>query len=58
MVLSELKSATELIGPEVIITKPEFNWEKVKYDVNERPAVLKKKGKIFVTYSASATNHN
>lgn len=58
LVLSELKSPTELIGPEVIITKPEYSWEKVKYDVNEGPAVLKKNDKIFVTYSASATNHN
>ena len=42
----------------VILTEPEFSWEREKYNVNEGPAVIKKNGKIFVTYSASATNHN
>lgn len=58
LVMSEMKSPTELTGPEVVITKPEFTWERVKYNVNEGPAVLKNNGKIFVSYSASATNHN
>lgn len=30
----------------------------MKYNVNEGPAVIKKNGKVFVTYSASATNEN
>ena len=58
LVLSEMKTPTTLTGPEVILTEPEFSWEKMKYNVNEGPAVIKKNGKIFVTYSASATNHN
>ncbi|MGO4771279.1 family 43 glycosylhydrolase [Flavobacterium sp. W22_SRS_FK3] len=58
LVVSEMKSPTTLTGPEVIITEPEFSWERIKYNVNEGPAVLKKDGRIFVTYSASATNHN
>lgn len=58
LVLSEMKSPTTLIGPEVVITEPEFNWERMKYNVNEGPAVIKRNGRIFVTYSASATNHN
>ena len=58
LVLSEMKNPTTLIGPEVVLTEPDFSWEKVKYNVNEGPAVIKKNGKIFVTYSASATNHN
>lgn len=58
LVLSEMKNPTTLTGPEVILTEPEFSWEKMKYNVNEGPAVIKKNGKIFVTYSASATNHN
>jgi GH43 family beta-xylosidase len=53
-----MKSPTNLTGPEVIITEPEFNWERMKYNVNEGAAVIKRNGKIFVTYSASATNHN
>ncbi|PTN03797.1 family 43 glycosylhydrolase [Mangrovibacterium marinum] len=58
LVLSEMKNPTTLTGPEVVITEPEFSWECMKYKVNEGPAVLKKNGKIFVSYSASATNHN
>lgn len=58
LVLSEMKNPTTLTGPEVIITEPEFSWERIKYNVNEGPAVIKKDGRIFVTYSASATNHN
>ncbi|MFL1013589.1 glycoside hydrolase family 43 protein [Flavisericum labens] len=58
LVLSEMASPTELVGPEVVITEPEFSWERMKYNVNEGPAVIQRNGKIFVTYSASATNSN
>ncbi|MEN3322423.1 family 43 glycosylhydrolase [Mariniflexile soesokkakense] len=58
LVLSEMKNPTTLVGPEVILTEPDFSWEKMKYNVNEGPAMIMKNGKIFVTYSASATNHN
>lgn len=58
LLLSEMEDATTLTGPEVIITMPEFNWERMKYNVNEGAAVIKRHGKIFVTFSASATNHN
>lgn len=58
LVLSEMENPYTLTGEEVVITEPEFSWERVKYSVNEGPAILKRNGKIFVTYSASATNHN
>ncbi|UZR96104.1 glycoside hydrolase family 43 protein [Chondrinema litorale] len=58
LVLSEMKDYKTLTGPEVVITEPEFSWERMKYNVNEGPAVIKRNGKIFVSYSASATNHN
>lgn len=58
LVMSEMGSPISLTGPEIVITEPEFSWERVKYNVNEGPAVLKRNGKIFVTYSASATNDN
>ncbi|GLB51592.1 glycosyl hydrolase [Neptunitalea chrysea] len=56
--MSEMKTPTTLTGSEIVITRPEFDWERVKYNVNEGPAVIKHEGKIFVTYSASATNKN
>jgi GH43 family beta-xylosidase len=58
LVLSEMKDPLALTGPEVVITEPEFSWERMKYNVNEGAAVIKRDGKFFVTYSASATNHN
>ena len=58
LVLSQMKDPLTLAGPEVVITVPEFSWERMKYNVNEGPAVVRRNGKIFVAYSASATNHN
>ncbi len=45
-------------GKQVMITKPEYSWENVGHWVNEGAAVLKKNGKIFISYSASATDSN
>nr|WP_321451117.1 glycoside hydrolase family 43 protein [uncultured Carboxylicivirga sp.] len=56
--MSEMETPVKLKGPEIVITSPELEWETRKYKVNEGPAVIKRNGKIFVTYSASATNHN
>ena len=56
LILSEMSDPTTLTGPQVVITKPEFSWERSKYNVNEGPAVLRHDGRLFVTYSASATN--
>lgn len=45
----------KLISDPIILSSPEYDWEKVNEIVNEGPAVLKHGGKIYVTYSASAT---
>ncbi len=45
-------------GPQVMITKPENDWETIGFLVNEGAAVLKRNGKIFMSYSASATDYN
>jgi GH43 family beta-xylosidase len=42
----------------VRISRPEFPWEHQGFWVNEGPAVLKKNGRVFITYSASATDSN
>ncbi|MGL1955823.1 MAG: family 43 glycosylhydrolase [Colwellia sp.] len=41
-----------------LISAPTFAWEKKGHKVNEGAAVIKRNGKIFVTYSASATDEN
>jgi len=45
-------------GEQVMLTRPEFAWEKIGFLVNEGAAVIKHEGKIFISYSASATDAN
>jgi GH43 family beta-xylosidase len=56
LVIAKMKNPTTLEGPEVVITEPEYEWEMHTYKVNEGAAVLKRNGKIFITFSASATD--
>jgi GH43 family beta-xylosidase len=56
--IAKMDSPVSITGPATMLTKPEYAWEKVKYDVNEAPAVLVKNGRVFLTYSASATDAN
>lgn len=42
--------------PAALLTNPEYDWECQGFLVNEGPAVLKKAGKIYITYSGSATD--
>lgn len=41
-----------------MLTKPELDWEIRGFWVNEGPSVLKKNSRIFISYSASATDEN
>ena len=43
------------ITPSVLLTKPEYDWERVRIPVNEGPAAMIHDGKIFLAFSASAT---
>lgn len=56
--LAKMDTPWSISGPAVQLSAPSYEWEKVKYDVNEAPAVLVKNGKVFITYSASATDAN
>lgn len=58
MYISEMANPWTLKGEQVCITTPEYEWEKIGFLVNEGAAVLKRNGRIFMTFSASATNHN
>ncbi len=42
--------------PQVMLTRPEYDWECRGFRVNEGAAVLVRNGKVFLTYSASATD--
>jgi len=58
MYISEMENPWTLKGEQVCITTPEYEWEKIGFLVNEGAAVLKRNGRIFMTFSASATDHN
>ncbi len=53
--IAEMESPTKLKTAQVLLTTPDYDWERVDIWVNEGPAVVKHDGKIFLTYSASAT---
>jgi GH43 family beta-xylosidase len=53
--IAKMESATKLSTAQVLLTTPDYDWERVDIWVNEGPAVIKHDGRIFVTYSASAT---
>ena len=41
-----------------VISEPLLDWERLGYKVNEGAAVIVRNGKVFLSYSASATDHN
>lgn len=53
--IARMSSPTRLETVQVLLTTPDYDWERYGYWVNEGPAVLKKDGKIYLTYSASDT---
>ncbi|MEH6435268.1 glycoside hydrolase family 43 protein [Massilia sp. DD77] len=56
--IARMDTPLSIAGPAVLLTQPEHAWEKIKFDVNEAPAVLARDGRVFMTYSASATDAN
>lgn len=53
--IAPMATPTTLAGPAVMLSQPEFDWERVRYAVNEGPAVLRRNGRLFLTYSAAGT---
>lgn len=45
----------KLISKPILLTKPEYDWEKIRFSVNEGPAVLKTEDKVYVFFSSSGT---
>ena len=56
--IAKMTSPTTLAEKQVVISQPEHAWEIKGHRVNEAPAVLIRNGKVFVPYSASATDAN
>ncbi|GGF82623.1 glycoside hydrolase family 43 protein [Wenyingzhuangia marina] len=53
--LAEMESPIKLKTVQFMLTTPDYDWERIGFWVNEGPAVIKNGGKIFITFSASAT---
>lgn len=45
----------KLTSKPMLLTTPEYSWERINENVNEGPAVIKREGKVFVYFSAAAT---
>jgi len=56
--IAHMNNPWSIRGRQVMITKPEYDWERIGFWVNEGPAVLIRNKRIFISYSASATDHN
>lgn len=56
--IARMKNGYTLETDPVLLTTPDYDWERRGYWVNEGPSVLKHDGKIFMTYSASDTGVN
>ena len=54
--IAEMKNALELKLPAVRLSVPEYDWECQGFLVNEGPSCLCHDGKMYLTYSASATD--
>jgi len=53
--IARMKSPTELETAQVLLTSPDYDWERVGFWVNEGPGVIRHDGKLYLTYSASST---
>jgi GH43 family beta-xylosidase len=56
--IARMKNPWTLDGPQVSISSPTLEWETRGFKVNEGPAVIVRNGRVFITYSASATDAN
>lgn len=56
--IARMASGTRLASGPVRLSVPEYDWETRGFWVNEGPSVLIRHGRVFLSYSASATDEN
>ncbi|MFF3499604.1 family 43 glycosylhydrolase [Streptomyces sp. NPDC003247] len=56
--VARLANPWTITGTPAEISRPTLSWETVGYKVNEGPALIQHGDKVFLTYSASATDAN
>lgn len=53
--IARMETPWKLATAQVMLTTPDYDWERVGFWVNEGPAVLVRHGRVWMTFSASAT---
>lgn len=53
--IAEMETPTRLKTAQVLLTTPDYPWERQGFWVNEGPALLRRNGQLFITFSASET---
>ncbi len=53
--IARMETPWKLATVQVLLTTPDYEWERHGFWVNEGPAVIHHNGRIYVTYSASDT---
>ena len=56
--IARMETPSKLATKPVRLSIPEFAWETRGFMVNEGPSVLIRHGRVFLSYSASATDEN
>ena len=56
--IAEMSDPWTIKGKQVMISKPEYDWEIIGFWVNEGAAVIIRNNRVFISYSASATDYN
>ncbi|MER5895378.1 family 43 glycosylhydrolase [Streptomyces sp. NPDC001876] len=56
--IAKMVNPWTISGTPVRLSVPTYGWETAGYRVNEGPALIQHGGKVFMTYSASATDSN
>ena len=54
--IAEMENPWTMKGEQILLSTPEHQWEREEFDVNEGPAMIRRNGKVFIAYSASATD--
>jgi GH43 family beta-xylosidase len=56
--IAKMDTPWSISGKQVKITRPDLPWERIGHNVNEAPITIHRNGRLFLTYSASATDSN
>lgn len=56
--IAKMAGPTTIVGTPTRLTVPTYGWETTGFKVNEGPAFIQRGDKVFLSYSASATDSN